>query len=96
MRIFLAGVACVGKSTIGAKLAHNLDYQFFDLDLEIEKFFGTSIERLHNRYLTPSFPRSGFPGLDLSSRSHELHRFRHSVTPERTNGQLLEGHKKYD
>jgi hypothetical protein len=42
------------------------------------------------------FPRSGFPGLDLSSCSHELHRFRHSVTPERTNGQLLEGHKKYD
>ena len=54
MRIFLAGVACVGKSTIGAKLAHILDCQFFDLDLEIEKFFGTSIERLHNRYLTPS------------------------------------------
>jgi Shikimate kinase len=53
MRIFLAGVACVGKSTIGAKLAHILDYQFFDLDHEIEKFFGTSIERLRNRYLTP-------------------------------------------
>ncbi|MGA8654583.1 MAG: shikimate kinase [Chthoniobacterales bacterium] len=54
MRIFLAGVACVGKTTIGAKLAHILDYQFFDLDLEIEKFFGTSIERLRSRYLTPS------------------------------------------
>jgi shikimate kinase len=54
MRIFLVGVACVGKTTIGAKLADILDYQFFDLDLEIERFFGTSIERLRNRYLTPS------------------------------------------
>jgi shikimate kinase len=53
MRIFLAGVACVGKTTIGAKLANLLDYQFFDLDVEIERFFGTSIERLQNRYLTP-------------------------------------------
>ena len=53
MRIFLAGVACVGKTTIGAKLANLLDYQFFDLDLEIERFFGTSIERLKSRYLTP-------------------------------------------
>ena len=53
MRIFLAGVACVGKTTIGAKLANLLDYQFFDLDLEIERFFGMSIERLQSRYLTP-------------------------------------------
>jgi shikimate kinase len=52
MRIFLTGVACVGKSTIAAKLADLLDYQFFDLDLEIESFFGTSIERLQDRHLT--------------------------------------------
>jgi hypothetical protein len=35
MRIFLTGVACVGKTTIGAKLADLLTYQFFDLDGEI-------------------------------------------------------------
>jgi shikimate kinase len=52
MRIFLTGVACIGKTTIGAKLADLLDYQFFDLDLEIESFFGTSMERLRSRYLT--------------------------------------------
>jgi shikimate kinase len=52
MRIFLTGVACVGKTTIGAKLADLLEYQFFDLDHEIETFFGTPIERLRNRYLT--------------------------------------------
>ena len=29
-----------------------LEFRFFDLDVEIERFFGTSIERLRNRYLT--------------------------------------------
>jgi len=52
MRIFLAGVSCVGKTTIGARLAGLLEYRFFDLDVEIERFFGTSIERLRSRYLT--------------------------------------------
>lgn len=52
MRIFLAGVGCVGKTTVGAKLADLLQYRFFDLDVEIERFFGTSIERLRNSYLT--------------------------------------------
>ena len=52
MTIFLTGVGCVGKTTIGAKLASLIGYQFFDLDAEIESFFGTSIERLNKRFLT--------------------------------------------
>jgi shikimate kinase len=32
MRIFLTGVSCVGKTTIGAKLAGLLGIAFFDLD----------------------------------------------------------------
>jgi shikimate kinase len=52
MRIFLAGVSCVGKTTIGAHLAGLLEYQFFDLDVETEGFFETSLERLRNRHLT--------------------------------------------
>ena len=52
MRIFVAGVSCVGKITIGARLASLLEYRFFDLDVETERFFGTSIERLRNRHLT--------------------------------------------
>jgi shikimate kinase len=51
-RIFLAGVSCVGKTTIGAQLAGLLGYRFFDLDVEIERFFETSIERLRSRHLT--------------------------------------------
>jgi len=53
MRIFLAGVSCVGKTTIGAQLAGLLQCRFFDVDIEIERFFGTSIERHRSRYLSP-------------------------------------------
>lgn len=52
MRIFLTGIACVGKSTIGAKLAELLGCRFFDLDQETEEFFGTSLTRLRRRLLT--------------------------------------------
>ena len=51
MKVFLVGVACVGKTTIGGILAQRLGYPFFDLDEEIEHHFGQSIERLRNRFL---------------------------------------------
>ena len=52
MRIFLTGIGCVGKTTIGSILSSRLGYRFFDLDEEIERFFGISIERLQNKFLT--------------------------------------------
>jgi shikimate kinase len=50
--IFLTGVSCVGKTTIGAQLATLMGHRFINLDTEIEKFFATSIERLQQRFLT--------------------------------------------
>ena len=52
MKVFLAGVSCVGKTTIGAKLASLLGYPFFDLDHEIETFFGKPLERLQAECLS--------------------------------------------
>jgi shikimate kinase len=52
MRIMIGGVSCVGKTTIGAKLADLLNWRFYDLDAEVQQFFGTSIERLQNSHLT--------------------------------------------
>jgi shikimate kinase len=52
MRIFLTGVSCIGKTTLGKILAERFQYPFFDLDTEIELYFGKSIERLRSRYLT--------------------------------------------
>ena len=48
----MTGVSCVGKTTVGKELAELLSANFFDLDDEIEVFFGASIERLENKYLT--------------------------------------------
>ena len=52
MKIFLTGVSCVGKTTIGAELATLLNYPFFDLDNEIETFFGKPIERIQAECLS--------------------------------------------
>lgn len=46
MRVSLVGVSCVGTTTIGRILADRRGWPFFDLDEEIERHFGTSIERL--------------------------------------------------
>lgn len=51
MRILLVGVSCVGKSTMGRILAERRSNPFFDLDDEIERQLGASIERLQQRYL---------------------------------------------
>ena len=50
MRIFLTGACCVGKTTIGEKMGELLGIRFFDLDCEIESFFGNSIERLQKQF----------------------------------------------
>ena len=46
LRVNLVGVSCVGTTTIGRILADRRGWPFFDLDDEIERHFGTSIERL--------------------------------------------------
>lgn len=52
MKIFLSGIACVGKTTVGEKLALLLDFEFIDLNGEIEKYFGTSLARVQHSFLT--------------------------------------------
>jgi shikimate kinase len=52
VRILLTGVGCVGKTTVGKILSELLDVPFFDLDEEIEDFFGISVEQLQSKFLT--------------------------------------------
>lgn len=52
MRVLLAGVSCVGKTTIGTRLAELLTCPFVDLDNEIERFYGLPIEKLQERLPT--------------------------------------------
>ncbi len=69
MRIFLTGVGCVGKTTVGRELAAISGVKFFDVDREIETFFSTSIERLQKRFLTIHSYRNE-AAKALSLRSH--------------------------
>lgn len=50
MRIFLGGVSCVGKTTIGKQLAEEVEYKFFDLDSEVESYYGKPIEFLQTEF----------------------------------------------
>lgn len=49
MIILLFGVSNVGKSTVGKILAEKLCYDFYDLDDEIKKHYGITLEEFVNR-----------------------------------------------
>jgi len=48
MKIYIVGISCVGKTTIGSKLADSLNYTFYDLDEEVERFYQKPIEQIQN------------------------------------------------
>ncbi len=52
MIIYLVGISCVGKTTIGKLLADYIDFEFYDLDEQIEKYFERPIEYIQNDFLT--------------------------------------------
>lgn len=52
MILYLVGISCVGKTTIGKMLAEKIDYSFFDLDEEIQNYYKKPIERIQEECLT--------------------------------------------
>lgn len=52
MKIFLVGISCVGKTTIGKELAELLGYKFYNLDNEIETHFKKPISKIQSALLT--------------------------------------------
>jgi len=52
MILYLIGTSCVGKTTIGKLLAEYLDFDFYDLDKQIEDSFGKPIEHIQEKHIT--------------------------------------------
>lgn len=52
MIIYLVGISCIGKTTIGKMLADKTGYSFFDLDEEIQDYYKKPIERIQDECLT--------------------------------------------
>ena len=50
MKIFLIGLPCCGKSTLGKQLARHLNVSFIDLDQEIEKSVGLPVREIFKKY----------------------------------------------
>lgn len=48
MIIYLVGISCVGKTTIGKMLAEKIGFSFFDLDIEIQNYYKKPIERIQD------------------------------------------------
>jgi len=83
MRVFLGGVGCVGKTTIGACLAARLGCRFYDLDVEIERHFGKSIARLRAEAPFPDTFRRLFASVALKKllQSEQSSDFVMALTP---------------
>lgn len=48
MIIYLVGISCVGKTTIGKMLAGQIGFSFFDLDEEVQNYYKRPIERIQD------------------------------------------------
>ena len=50
--VYLIGQPGVGKTTIGRAAAERLGWAFFDMDDEVERFFGKNLDALRSEFLT--------------------------------------------
>ena len=50
MKIFLIGMMGSGKSSVGLILSQKLNYTFYDLDKEIERYFGMPVSDIFNKF----------------------------------------------
>ena len=69
-RIALIGLRGAGKSTLGRRLARELDVPFIELDVEIEKEFGLSLSEIFDLSGQAAYRRSERRALDAVLERH--------------------------
>lgn len=57
MKVILIGLMGAGKTTIGQELANKLNYNFIDMDIEIEKIANMTIVDIFDKYGEDEFRR---------------------------------------
>lgn len=66
MIIYIVGMSCVGKTTVGNMLAEKIGFTFFDLVRLVEEFYQKPIERIQDECLTMhEFRRKASAVLDM-------------------------------
>ena len=70
-RIALVGLRGAGKSTLGARLAHELGTPFIELDREIERLSGMSLAALFDLYGQSAYRRYERRALESVIESHD-------------------------
>jgi shikimate kinase len=94
MIVYIVGISCVGKTTVGRLLADNLGSVFYDLDEEVQKFYQKPIERIQNECLSMNgFRKKASIVLEVLFKKEE-----NSViagTPSGLRDSYLQVYKKY-
>lgn len=71
MRIYLVGFMGSGKSSVGRRLAKKLDYDFVDLDTEVEQQVGMDIPEIFLKYGESHFRKLEEKALLSTSHLHK-------------------------
>jgi XRE family transcriptional regulator, aerobic/anaerobic benzoate catabolism transcriptional regulator len=70
-RIALLGMRGAGKSTLGARLANELDWPFIELDREVERLAGMGLSELFSLYGQAGYRRFERAALETAIGNHE-------------------------
>jgi len=94
MIIYLVGISCVGKTTIGRMLAEKIGFTFYDLDDEVESYYEAPIEVIQKE----CFSMNGFrakASVVLDSLFNQEGNLVVAGTPSGLRNSYLRVYKKY-
>jgi shikimate kinase len=92
MRIYLIGLPGVGKSTVGKELSKELDYEYVDLDLYIEKLMNKSIPDIFSEFGEDFFRELEKKALnDMLNKQNVVVACGGGIIKDKTNKELMKG-----